>query len=858
MAKKRERDGGLFTRAEAALGASHEVEETRVSLEVLHKQECKACPLNKARVNNGKMEPTGSKKPLIYVLGEAPGETEDIKGEQFVGKAGKLLREQIPRSWLESFRFNNVIRTRPPKNRTPDWIEVECCRPSIVRDIEATKPKAIFGFGGIPLSWATGLSGITAWRGRRMPVRVGSHECWYYPMLHPSFVLRTENERGEDRKGAEWARVFKRDFVRALGEVEDLPTPEVEDPSKVLEGVLVLQNDPAEVIHYLGEAAKEPLTAIDIETTEVRAYHKDSKILSAAIAFGSNTFAFLFDHPFAKDSNNRHPGIRKAFDAYLRSPGRKVAQSTRFEMEWLVQEFGEDCIRLSEWEDTRAQAYVLDERSGNETQALNGLCVLHFGFAVKDAVKVNHKRLAYERVDRLLAYNGIDSKYELKLFLRQQALLRDQKLQHVYEIQKRRIPSTAMATHSGFPVDQIEVGSWKDKLDEEEKPILEKIMADPAVKAFQKRFGPFNPTSTSDVGKLYDEILDREEVRKENGRVSTDKSILDGLKDIHLTKPLLDLRRVAKLRSTYIDPLILGGPNSVVFPDGMIHPIFNTTVTETGRLASEDPNAQNWPKRQNVEIRSTFRAPKGCVIVAADYGQIEARVIAMFSKDKKLCESLWKDWDIHLFWAEKLVKACPEFYRRFDRDIKKVRHEAKNKIVFPRFYGAVPASMARNLDVDEGILVEFCEEFDEMHEGVIEWQRQLIKSYNARGYVECLTGRRRRAPLTKNMIINSPVQGSASDIVVGAMDTLSERSWREEDPDIRPRLNIHDDLTFICREEGVEDAMAKIVRTMLTVEYDWVNVPISVEIAVGKDWAHMDKVGDFFSHHDLPEGASNH
>ncbi|HEU5488698.1 MAG TPA: uracil-DNA glycosylase family protein, partial [Candidatus Nitrosotalea sp.] len=137
--------------------------EEEIKSELWSKMECKACPLNTVtNLHNPKMEATGSDKPVIYCIGEAPGTNEDLEGEQFVGKSGDLLRPLLRTEIRKKkVRWNNTIRCHPSKNRDLEKIEIECCRPSIVRDIENTKPKVIFGFGGIPLAWAINRTGIT-------------------------------------------------------------------------------------------------------------------------------------------------------------------------------------------------------------------------------------------------------------------------------------------------------------------------------------------------------------------------------------------------------------------------------------------------------------------------------------------------------------------------------------------------------------------------------------------------------------------------------------------------------------------------------------------------------------------------
>jgi len=136
---------------------------------LLHKLECKACPLNTTL--HGKLQPTGNERPLVYILGEGAGKTEIEEQEQFVGASGQLLRAYIPRVLKDKVRFNNTVRCRPPQNATPERTELECCRPSVASDIERSRPKAVFGFGNVPLEWVSGFNGITLWRGRRMPIR---------------------------------------------------------------------------------------------------------------------------------------------------------------------------------------------------------------------------------------------------------------------------------------------------------------------------------------------------------------------------------------------------------------------------------------------------------------------------------------------------------------------------------------------------------------------------------------------------------------------------------------------------------------------------------------------------------------
>jgi DNA polymerase len=165
------------------------------SFDFLHRGGCAVCPLkntpNYKTLKTPHMEPSGSIDPIVYCLGEAPGGEEDKVGEPFIGPAGQVLRFRIPEEWEAQLRFNNCVRTRPEGNRDPTPMELECCRPSIIGDIEMTQPTAIFGFGNVPLRWALKRDRITKWCGRRIPIKVGQHTCWFFPMMHPSYILRS-------------------------------------------------------------------------------------------------------------------------------------------------------------------------------------------------------------------------------------------------------------------------------------------------------------------------------------------------------------------------------------------------------------------------------------------------------------------------------------------------------------------------------------------------------------------------------------------------------------------------------------------------------------------------------------------
>lgn len=824
------------------------------SFALLHRMECRACPLNSTK--NGKMTPTGAVSPLVYVLGEAPDANEIELREQFVGDSGQLLRSHVPKKYRAQLRFNNVVRSRPPGNATPAWQEIEACRPSVVKDIEAAKPKAILGFGNVPLEWASEFTGILMWRGRRMPVKVGNHTCWYYPMLHPSYLLR--NRRRDSISEEE--RMFKFDMRRFFEEVEHLPPPKVHTAQDVRDGVEIVNGDLSALERWFDWALQQPVIGLDYETNGLRPYAKGAKILSAALATEEKGFAFALRHPESEWEDVLE--VEALWVDFLEKyEGVKVAHNLAFELEWTGYFFGWELLRTGRWEDTAVQAVILDERTGRRGNAgplsLEFLVQQYYGFNLKKLAGVDRKNLEKTPIEAVLYYNAPDSKYAAGIWAQQRDRITELGLDEAYELALRRVPTCVLTQAKGVPADQAEVVKLQKKYGAELERIEGEIAVLPIIREFVKREGRgFNPLSNPDVLRVLKDYLKRTEVLvvdkfTKKTKYSADKAVLEQI-DHPLAELLLKLREYTKRKSTYVDPLRVGDPASVMYPDGLSHAQFNTLFAETGRLSCSEPNWQNIPKR-NAEARELRRqvvAKTRHLIVAVDYGQIEARVIAMATLDELFTKALWERYDIHMEWAERLAAAYPariggKKNLTDKKAMKDFRTDVKNQWTFPLFFGAKLSSAAGYLKMPEDTIKPLYDEFWRQFSGVKAWQDGLLKFYHEHGYVECLTGRRRRGPLSLNQIYNSPIQGSAAEIVMDAMCRLSETG----DPELQPNINIHDDLTYIdVPVERVDTIAERIVGEMLRVPFKWAqSVPISVEMSVGENWLEMEEVATYSS-----------
>jgi uracil-DNA glycosylase family 4 len=813
--------------------------KARLSPELLARAGCKACPLHRLErtLASPKMPPTGHARPDVYVIGESPGETEDQQNEQFVGISGQYLRPKLPDGLR--YRFNNTLRCRPPENRTPEAIELACCMPKQIQDIVESKPKVVLILGGIPLQELIGRTGITAWRGRHLALHLPGHSCWALPSFHPSYLLRTR-KKGSDE--SEYDRVFMRDLV-ALETLCQESAPDrtlFDNPN----GDVKMIVRPDQIIAAL-DAIDPGLTATDIETRSYRPYDKNSVWLTASISTNDSTIAFPIAHPESKISETNQAKIKAAYLRYLQRC-RVVVHNAAFEGEWFLHEFGIENAYSFQLDDTMAQAFVLDERQG--VLALDDLSLQYFGLKMKQLAHLNKMRLDQEPLHEVLRYNGRDSLFTYHLWWMQNERLKAEGLEKVYKLQNSRCMTFTLAQYRGITPNQAQLKSFAKELTDEQTKLEAEIGQHELVTKWENTAGKkFNPNSPLAVLAL----LKRSKLVT-NAIKSSDEELLSSI-DHPLARLLLQLRKSMKLYGTYVEPLM--PPNGKqIHHDGLVHCRFSHLLTSTGRSSSSDPNMQNFPKRGGgVLYRNVIRARHKHKLVAIDYGQIEYRVIGMATNDAAVCNSIWDGTDAHAYWTDRLLDSFPRLVggREKIKDqkiFKEFRAKVKNRWTFPAFYGSSLYGIASRFGLTEEQLGPLFDDFWDMFAGVKKWQHRLSKQADEDGYVECLTGRRRRMPMTYNQLINSPIQGTASDIVVDAMERLSRYSVREKEPWMQPVLNVHDDLTFDLPDSSeLEDMVTFLTREMLDCRFKFINVPLAVEVSVGDTWGGMTEIATITS-----------
>jgi uracil-DNA glycosylase family 4 len=846
-------------------GSSGAARGDRLPIDLLHRAECLACPLNHAPgMRHPKMSATGDERADIFFISEAPGQREDEQGRALVGPAGRVLRMRVPEAYLPRIRWGNVLRCRPPKGRDPTPTELECCRPSVQRQVILSKPRAVVGFGNQALTWATGQSGINKWRGRRLPVRIGDHACWFFPIAHPSDIMRGRKfEPSRDSEyGSDEELAFAFDVRRALEAIDDaLPVPVIHDREDAERGVTWITGhrgraDFETLRAALERAARADATGVDLETTGRRPYKEGSKILTAAVSWGDETIAFPIDHSGAGWTRAQRDAVLNLFVIFLRrARGPKSVFNLAFEMEWFAELVSTELLRAGDWDCSMIQAHVLDERSKMgkpDAISLEFLCLQYFGINIKALSHLNKDKLDEEPLEAVLRYNGIDARYHLLLHEAQIERLRAEEMYETYRDRVRHVPTLILTQVQGQPVDSRVVKMLDDEYSSRMRQFAAEIAAQPLARKYQARYGkPFRPSANDDVKAL----LKMAGLHVDSADVEAVTQLNDPMRE-----PLMGWKKAAKTHSTYVVPM-----RDKRWPDALIHSQISLTSVDTGRTASEEPNSQNYPKR-NEEYRRV-RAQISALawqehlkeighpdaeyehaIVSFDWGQIQARNIAMESLDKKFLQMLWDEYEIHGHWRDRLWQIYPQWRNAEseaqssdDKRLKSYRNVAKNGFVFPSLFGAGVGNVATGLGVPENIAQKLQEEFWDVFRGVKKWHESKHQQVRDCGYVSGLSGLRRRAPLSPNKIINSPIQADETVIVLDAMTRCSQAG-------LQAILEVHDDLTFCWPKHRIDEYAEVALDIMMTPTYEWARVvPIVVEMAVGPDWANLKDAGVFSS-----------
>ena len=346
----------------------------------------------------------------------------------------------------------------------------------------------------------------------------------------------------------------------------------------------------------------------------------------------------------------------------------------------------------------------------------------------------------------------------------------------------------------------------------------------------------FNINSPKQLASILFERMGMKPVKKTKTGPSTSLDVLEELALQHdLPRKILEYRSIFKLKSTYADSLT----NLVNPKTGRIHTSYNQAVAATGRLSSSDPNLQNIPIRtaEGRKIRKAFIPEEGCLFVAADYSQIELRVMAHLSGDQRLQEAFTSGEDIHAITASSVFECSPAHVTP------EMRRKAK-EINFGIIYGMGPFKLAGRIGVGLKMARQYLEDYYETYSGVRRFMQELPENAAKDGFVTTILGRKRFLPDLNNpnkiaqqaarrMAVNTTIQGSAADLMKVAMIRVHREIFNRALP-AKMILQVHDELILEVMKDAAEDAAALMKNEMEAI-YP-LSIPLVVDVVIGKNW----------------------
>jgi DNA polymerase-1 len=588
----------------------------------------------------------------------------------------------------------------------------------------------------------------------------------------------------------------------------------------------------AALARWLQRLREAPLFAFDTETTSLNYMQADIVGVSFAVAPGEAAYVPLaHSYPGAPEQLDRD-AVLAALKPLLEDPAlRKVGQNLKYDASVLAR--AGITLRGIAF-DTMLESYVLDStgsRHDMDSLALKylGRSTTHF----EDVAGKGARQITFDQVglDEASAYAAEDADVTLALHeTLWPKLVAEKSLRSVFEdIELPLVPVLSRIERRGALLDEHRLWEQSRELGQRLQALEEE--------AHNLAGQAFNLGSPKQLGEVLFDKLGLPVIRKTpKGAPSTAEEVLQELAlDYPLPKLLLEHRSLSKLKGTYTDKL-----PTLINPDtGRVHTSYHQAVTATGRLSSSDPNLQNIPIRtaEGRRIRQAFIAPAGYRIVAADYSQIELRIMAHLSADAGLLDAFRENLDVHSATASEV----------FDVALDSVSPEQRRKakaINFGLIYGMSAFGLARQLHLDRGEAQRYIDVYFERYPGVQEYMERTRALAHEQGYVETLFGRRLYLPeinarnkmrqqAAERTAINAPMQGTAADIIKKAMLTVDH--WIEEQQvDARMIMQVHDELVFEVAEDAVADTSRELCSLMSAAAE--LAVPLTVEAGHGENW----------------------
>lgn len=582
---------------------------------------------------------------------------------------------------------------------------------------------------------------------------------------------------------------------------------------------------------WLKKLEKAEQFAFDTETTSLD--YMKARVVGVSFAVEVGEAAYVpFGHDYLDAPEQlSEQDVLGALKPLLEDKNKhKIGQNLKYDAHVLI---NHDIHLVGITQDTMLESYVLDstKRHNMDDMALRllGHNTIHF----EDIAGKGAKQLTFNQVDLTEAgpYAAEDADITLQIHQELQAELNQEPaLKSVYEEIELPLLSVLLEIErNGVKIDVA--------LLEQQSGQLAARLKELEQQAYDEAGETFNLASPKQLGSiLFEKLKIPAKKKTKTGQYSTAEEVLVELaEDYPLPKILLEHRSISKLKSTYTDKL----PLQVDEKTGRVHTSYNQTVAATGRLSSTDPNLQNIPIRseEGRRIRKAFVAPKGYKMVAADYSQVELRIMAHLSQDKTLLKAFEQGVDVHKATAAEVFGVPLD-------EVETEQRRAAKAINFGLIYGMSAFGLAKQLNIGRYEAQEYIDVYFARYPGVKDYMEKTREQAHDRGYVETVFGRRlylpeinarngQRRQYAERTAINAPMQGTAADIIKRAMITVAN-ALANSKIDAKVVMQVHDELVVEVLEKDVE-ALSDLLRKEMEQAAE-LKVPLVVDIGIGDNW----------------------
>jgi DNA polymerase-1 len=596
---------------------------------------------------------------------------------------------------------------------------------------------------------------------------------------------------------------------------------------------------------FIAELKKQDLICLDTETTGLDTL--EAKMLGLGVGWkkGEAYYIAVRGSQFAVSSrtanSEQRTAIREDLKQILESEKiKKIGHNLKFDLE-ILKQAGVEVQGV--YFDTMVASYLLNP--GSRAHDLDTLAFTELGYQMTPITSLigpkgkGQLTLDQVEIERVADYCCEDVDYTFRLFEKLSDEIEKKNILGLLEkVEMPLIPVLVQMELTGVKIDTKFLKRLDDKIEKERQTVDQKIY-----KMAGKSFNLDSPLQLKEI--LFDKLkISTEGLKKLKTGISTGAAELDKLRGKHKIIDLITQHReLAKLQSTYTQAL----PELVNQRTGRVHTSFNQTVTATGRLSSSDPNLQNIPVRTELggEIRKAFVAEKGYKILAADYSQIELRIVASLAKDKRMMEIFEAGEDIHAATAAEIHGV------KLSEVTKEMRRSAK-EVNFGILYGMGAYGLAWRTRISREEAAFFIDRYFQAFSGVKDYLEETLKMAHREGYVETLFGRVRYLPdinsgvvqvrnAAERMAVNAPIQGTAADLMKLAMIEVDKKLAQDfSSEEVKMILQVHDELVFEVKENLVKK-VGQLVKEVMENVYK-LRVPIEVEVEVGENWGETEEI----------------